>query len=222
MRKVTVQKGICTQGLSLILVVLFSTYTELETLFSFISIIKVTTVSDHRYLEKRINIVGCWCIISTQWVKFFCWPWEDSLPVDKKVQRSNRKAFVIWRASRWLGDEYRGPAPFHRLTPNKRFEPVFSTVIMAVCSLFNRMLLLTNLIPVHLLYCGQTVMIGCNHTSFEWTRVVRHIYGKIRHMQGLYWHGKPIALWTACYYKASLENSLSGVYNIVLGFSVLL
>ena len=79
-----------------------------------------------------------------------------------------------------------GPAPFHRLTPNKRFEPVFSTVIMAVCSLFNRMLLLTNLIPVHLLYCRQTVMIGCNHTSFEWTRAVRHIYGIIRHMQGLY------------------------------------
>ena len=82
---------------------------------------------------------------------------------------------------------YRGPAPFHRLTPNKRFEPVFSTVIMAVCSLFNRMLLLTYLIPVHLVYCGQTVMIGCNHTSFEWTRAVRHIYGIIRHMQGLYW-----------------------------------
>ena len=87
---------------------------------------------------------------------------------------------------------YRGPAPFHRLTPNKRFEPVFSTVIMAVCSLFNRMLLLTDLIaltdliPVHLVYCGQTVMIGCDHTSFEWTRAVRHIYGIIRHMQGLY------------------------------------
>ena len=48
------------------------------------------------------------------------------------------------------------------------------------------MLLLTDLIPVHLLYCGQTVMIGCNHTSFEWTRAVRHIYGIIRHMQGLY------------------------------------
>ena len=59
MRKVTVQNVISTQGLSLILVVLFSTYTELETLFSFISIIKVTTVCDHRYLEKRINIVGC-------------------------------------------------------------------------------------------------------------------------------------------------------------------
>ena len=29
-------------------------------------------------------------------------------------------------------------------------------------------------------------MIGCNHTSFEWTRAVRHIYGIIRHMQGLY------------------------------------
>ena len=57
---------------------------------------------------------------------------------------------------------------------------------MAMCSLFNRMLLLTDLISVHLLYCGRTVMIGCNHTSFEWTRAVRHIYGIIRHMQGLY------------------------------------
>ena len=38
----------------------------------------------------------------------------------------------------------RGPARFHRSTPNKRFEPVFSTVIMAVCSLFNSMLLLTD------------------------------------------------------------------------------
>ena len=81
-----------------------------------------------------------------------------------------------------FGKGYRGPAPFHRLTLNKRFEPVFSTVIMAVCSPFNRMLLLTDLIPVHLLYCEQTVMIGCNHTSFEWTRAVRHIYGMIRHV----------------------------------------
>ena len=89
--------------------------------------------------------------------------------------------------SEWPKLRYRCPAPFHRLTPNKRFEPVFSTVIMAVCSLFNRMLLLTDLIPVHLLYYGQTVMIGCNHTSFEWTRAVRHIYGIVRHMQGLYW-----------------------------------
>ena len=90
------------------------------------------------------------------------------------------------RRSRCQRIGYRGPAPFHWLTPNKRFEPVFSTVIMAVCSLFNRMLLLTDLIPVHLVYCGQTVMIGCNRTSFEWTRAVRHIYGIIRHMQGLY------------------------------------
>ena len=89
---------------------------------------------------------------------------------------------------------YRGPAPFHRLTTNKRFEPVFSTVIMAVCSLFNRMLLLTDLIPLHLLYCGQTVNIGCNHTSFEWTRAVRHIYGIIRHMQGLYESGEQMGV----------------------------
>ena len=43
---------------SLILVVLFSTYTEIETLFSFISMIKVTIVCDHRYFEKPIDIVG--------------------------------------------------------------------------------------------------------------------------------------------------------------------
>ena len=61
----------------------------------------------------------------------------------------------------------RGPAHEHRLTPNKRFEPLSSTVIMAVCNLFNRMLLSTDLIPVHLLHCGQTVMIGCSHTSLE-------------------------------------------------------
>ena len=96
---------------------------------------------------------------------------------------SMQQWYVFCRSSKVTN---RGPAPFHRLTPNKRFEPVFSTVIMAVCSLFNRMLLLTDLIPVHLVYCGQTVMIGCNHTSFEWTRAVRHIYGIIRHMQGLY------------------------------------
>ena len=100
----------------------------------------------------------------------------------------NECCLWLWgsNANANYGKIYRGPAPFHRLTPNKRFEPVFSTVIMAVCSLFNKMLLLTDLIPVHLLYCGQTVMIGCNHTSFEWTRAVHHIYGIIPHMQGLY------------------------------------
>ena len=102
------------------------------------------------------------------------WPW---LRYWSPVQ-----IFCYHRINSLRQNLYRGPAPFHRLTANKRFEPVFSTVIMAVCSLFNRMLLLTNLIPVHLLYCGQTVMIGCNHTSFEWTRAVRHIYGIIRHM----------------------------------------
>ena len=98
-----------------------------------------------------------------------------------------------------LSSLYRGPAPFHRLTPNKRFEPVFSTVIRAVCSLFNRILLLTDLMPVHLLYCGQTVMIGCNHTSFEWTRAVRHIYGILRHMQGLYWKFLIIFQWRSVF-----------------------
>ena len=33
----------------------------------------------------------------------------------------------------------------------------------------------------------KLLMIDCNHTSFEWTRAVRLIYGIICHMQGLYW-----------------------------------
>ena len=53
----------CTQGVCLILVVLFSIYTEIETLFSFISIIKMITVCDRRYLEKPIHIV-CWACMS--------------------------------------------------------------------------------------------------------------------------------------------------------------
>ena len=115
---------------------------------------------------------------------------ENYYDVFNKRVLSDSSYFLSNMASTFLqlhfGTHNRGPAPFHRLTPNKRFEPVFSTVIMAVCSLFNRILLLTDLIPVHLLYCGQTVVIGCNHTSFEWIRAVRHIYGIIRHMQGLY------------------------------------
>ena len=55
-QKVTVQNVICTQGLSLIIVVLFSRYTEIETLFLFISIIKMITICDRRYFEKPIDI----------------------------------------------------------------------------------------------------------------------------------------------------------------------
>ena len=66
------QNVICTKGLSLNLVVLFSTNTEIETPFSFISIIKVTTVLDGRYLEKSMNIVLCLCMLSTLCGKFFC------------------------------------------------------------------------------------------------------------------------------------------------------
>ena len=58
MRKVTVQNVICTQGLSLILVVLFSTYTEIETLFSFISIVQVTTVCGHRYWRNALILLA--------------------------------------------------------------------------------------------------------------------------------------------------------------------
>ena len=56
------QHVICTKGLSLNSVVLFSTNTEIETLFSFISIIKVTTVCDGRYLEKPLILFStCVC-----------------------------------------------------------------------------------------------------------------------------------------------------------------
>ena len=48
---------------------------------------------------------------------------------------------------------YSGSARFHRLTPHKGFEPMFRTIIMAVCSLFSRLLLSTDLITVHLLLC---------------------------------------------------------------------
>ena len=75
-RKVTVQNVICTQGLSLIIVVLFSRYTEIETPFSFISIIKKIIVCDRRYFEKPIDIV-CWaCMSSIQCGKVLCWPWS--------------------------------------------------------------------------------------------------------------------------------------------------
>ena len=92
----TVQNVICTQGLSLILVVLFSIYTEIETLFSFISIIKMITVCDRRYLEKPIHIV-CWaCMSLIQCGKVLLLALEyDSLLDNTKVQRSNRKAFVF-------------------------------------------------------------------------------------------------------------------------------
>ena len=70
------QNVMCTHGLSLILVVLFSRYTEIETLFSFISIRKMITVCDRRYFEKPIDIV-CWaCMSLIQYGKVLCWPWS--------------------------------------------------------------------------------------------------------------------------------------------------
>ena len=75
-RKVTVQNVIYTQGLSLIIVVLFSRYTDIETLSSFTSIIKKITVCGRRYFEKPIDIV-CWtCMSSIQCGKVLCWPWS--------------------------------------------------------------------------------------------------------------------------------------------------
>ena len=72
----TVQNVICTQGLSLIIVVLFVRYTDIETLFSFIIIIKKIIVCDRRYFEKPIDIV-CWaCMSSIQCGKVLCWPWS--------------------------------------------------------------------------------------------------------------------------------------------------
>ena len=84
------QNVTCTQGLSLILVVLFSIYTEIETLFSFINIIKMITVCDRRYLEKPIHIV-CWaCMSLIQCGKVLLLALDNT-----KVQRSNRKALFF-------------------------------------------------------------------------------------------------------------------------------
>ena len=84
----------CTQGLSLILVVLFSIYTEIETLFSFISIIEMITVCDRRYLENPIHIV-CWaCMSLIQCGKVLALEY-DSLLDNTKVQRSNQKALFF-------------------------------------------------------------------------------------------------------------------------------
>ena len=59
-----------------ILVVLFSIYTEIETLFSFTSIIKMMKVYDGRYLEKPfILFAGRDCHWSSVG-KFFCLPWS--------------------------------------------------------------------------------------------------------------------------------------------------
>ena len=100
----TVQYVICTQGLSLILVVLVSIYTEIETIFSFISIIKMIIVCDRRYLEKSIHIV-CWtCISLIQCGKVLLLALEyDSLLDNTKVQRSNRKALCFSSTFRWGG-----------------------------------------------------------------------------------------------------------------------
>ena len=92
----TVQNLICTQELSLILVVLFSIYIEIGTLFSFISIIKMITVCDRRYLEKPIHTV-CWvCMSLIQSGKVLLLALEyDSLLDNTKVQRSNWKALFF-------------------------------------------------------------------------------------------------------------------------------
>ena len=98
--KVTVQNLLCTKGLSLNLVVLFSTNIEIETVFSFISIIKVTTVCDGRYLEKPINIVlycVCyWLCVANSFV-------DREMIAYLKIKKSSKvksKSFVIWSASR--------------------------------------------------------------------------------------------------------------------------
>ena len=92
------QNVICTQELSLILVVLFSTHTEIETIFSFTSVIKMIAVCDRWYLEKPIHIV-CWaCMSLIQCGKVLLLALEyGSLLDDTKVQRqrSNRKALFF-------------------------------------------------------------------------------------------------------------------------------
>ena len=83
-------------GASLILVVLFSTYTEMKHFFSFISIIKMITVCDRRYLEKPIHI-ACWaCMSLIQCGKVLLLALEyNNLLDNTKVQRSNRKALFF-------------------------------------------------------------------------------------------------------------------------------
>ena len=71
-RKVTVQNVICTQGLSLIIVVLFSRYTDIETLFSFISIIK----KDNSMGSSIFWETHWYCMSSIQCGKVLCWPWS--------------------------------------------------------------------------------------------------------------------------------------------------
>ena len=83
----------------------------------------------------------------------FCWGWPSmtrwSMIRPSMVDGTENRFEGVISSLRWLNWvtwAYRGPALFHRLTPNKRFEPVFSTVIMAVGSLFNRMLLIVGLL----------------------------------------------------------------------------
>ncbi len=77
----------------------------------------------------------------------------------------------------------RGLAWIYRLPPDKRFEPVYLTVKMGSCSPFNKCCYQ----PIMtLLWVRRTVVLGCDHASFECIWAVRHTYGIIRHMQGLY------------------------------------
>ena len=64
-------------------------------------------------------------------------------------------------------------------------------------------------------------MIGCNHTSFEWTRAVRHIYGIKRHMQGLYTIYLNLRYnrerdWISKHFKFLKETGLTSFYSSVL------
>ena len=92
-RKVTVQNVICTQGLSLIIVVLFSRYTDIETLFSFISIIK----KDNNMWSSIFWETHWYCllgvyVIDPMWQSSFLGLEHDSLLDNTKVKS---KSFVF-------------------------------------------------------------------------------------------------------------------------------
>ena len=95
-RKVTVQNMICTQGLSLIIVVLFSRYTDIETLFSFISIIKKdSSMWSSIFWETHWYCLLGMYVIDPVWPSSLLALEHDSLLDNTKVQRSNRKALFF-------------------------------------------------------------------------------------------------------------------------------
>ncbi len=80
---------------------------------------------------------------------------------------------------------YRGLVWIYRLPLEKRFEQVYPTVKILWCS----PLCCYQPIAIAMISLGvrRTLVLGCDHTSFECIWAVYHTYGIIRHMQSLYW-----------------------------------